>query len=192
MLSHGAVVAREYSLPCVVGITGACDLLATGMLVELDGDKGLVTILQGAGSTKAASMANKMTAVELKGTPVSSGATRGPCRVARTVEEAEQLREGEILITPQTDVGWTPFFSRAAGLVTEIGGRWRTCVALPPVMRALGTNSRACTGMLSHGAVVAREYSLPCVVGVTDACNVLQTGMMIELDGDSGSVCTLP
>jgi pyruvate,water dikinase len=80
------------------------------------------------------------------------------------LEDAELLQEGEILITPQTDVGWTPYFSVAAGLCTEIGG------------------------MLSHGAVVAREYSLPCVVGVADACERIQTGTIVELDGDKGEL----
>jgi phosphohistidine swiveling domain-containing protein len=173
MLSHGAVVAREcvaaqspaacdlaaltpsrYSLPCVVGVTGACDMLRTGMIVELDGDAGIVTVLQAAPAAcspnvraslslrsradrvprQLSAAAGPARAVDLKGTPVSSGVARGRARVARTLEEAEAMVEGEILITPQTDVGWTPYFSMAAGLCTEIGG------------------------MLSHGAVVAREW----------------------------------
>lgn len=97
-----------------------------------------------------------------QGTPVSAGLVRGKARVARTLDEAEALEEGEILITPQTDVGWTPFFSIAGGLVTEIGG------------------------MLSHGAVVAREYSLPCIVGVAHACSHIETGTLLDLDGDLG------
>ncbi|KAH9249826.1 hypothetical protein BASA81_012421 [Batrachochytrium salamandrivorans] len=98
----------------------------------------------------------------LQGTAVSSGLARGKARICRTLDEASELQEGEILITPQTDVGWTPYFSIAGGLCTEIGG------------------------MLSHGAVVAREYSLPCVVGVALACDVIKTGSLVELDGDRG------
>jgi len=98
------------------------------------------------------------------GTPVSAGVARGPARVARTVEEAEGLVEGEILITPQTDVGWTPFFALASALVTEIGG------------------------MLSHGAVVAREYAIPCVVSVTGVCDAIRTGTLVEVDGNRGVV----
>jgi len=102
-----------------------------------------------------------------QGTAVSAGMAKGPARVARTLEEADLLQEGEILITPQTDVGWTPYFSIAAGLVTEIGG------------------------MLSHGAVVAREYSLPCVVGVTNACETVKSGSIVQLDGDTGRLIVI-
>jgi pyruvate,water dikinase len=108
------------------------------------------------------SVSTKEAKGSIQGTAVSSGMARGKARICRSLEDAEFLQEGEILITPQTDVGWTPYFSVAAGLVTEIGG------------------------MLSHGAVVAREYSLPCVVGITDACDKIRTGTVVELDGDRG------
>lgn len=100
----------------------------------------------------------------LRGTPVSTGQLEGPVRVVKTLAEADQLVPGEILICPYTDVGWTPYFSLASGLVTEMGG------------------------LLSHGAVVAREYGLPCVVNVTGACSTLQTGDHILLDATAGVV----
>ncbi|MBK9754032.1 MAG: pyruvate, water dikinase [Nannocystis sp.] len=102
--------------------------------------------------------------VDLQGTPVSRGVVEGPARVVRTVAEAGELRPGEILVVPHTDVGWTPCFSVAAGLVTEIGGT------------------------LSHGAVVAREYGLPAVVDLPGATRVFRTGDRLLLDADRGRV----
>ena len=101
-------------------------------------------------------------AVRLTGTAVSGGVARGPARVARTLAEAAHLRPGEILITPHTDVGWTPCFSVAAGIATEIGG------------------------VLSHGAVVAREYGLPAVVDLQGATRMFRTGELVVLDADRG------
>lgn len=101
------------------------------------------------------------------GTPVSRGDCEGYARVVRTIEEASELEPGEILICPFTDVGWTPYFSLASGLVTEIGG------------------------LLSHGAVVAREYGLPCVVNVDEACSRFRTGMMVKIEGSTGTVTVL-
>jgi|UPI00048B23FB rifampicin phosphotransferase len=101
---------------------------------------------------------------EFKGTPVSVGKAIGKARVVRTLEEAGSLQVGEILVCPFTDVGWTPYFSLAAGLVTEIGG------------------------LLSHGAVVAREYGLPCVVNVKGATRDIRTGDLIQLDGAQGKI----
>jgi len=106
--------------------------------------------------------------VKLQGTPVCTGDVIGRARVVYTVEEAELIQSGEILVCPQTDVGWTPFFSLASGLVTEIGG------------------------LLSHGAVVAREYGLPCIVNVgTGACAKLSTGQLISMRASDGTVTVL-
>ena len=99
-----------------------------------------------------------------QGTPVSAGLCKGRARVVKTLEEAHNLLEGEILVCPYTDVGWTPFFSIAGGLCTEIGG------------------------MLSHGAVVAREYGLPCIVGIEHVCDMVETGDLIVLDGKAGTI----
>ena len=101
------------------------------------------------------------------GTPVSRGDCEGYARVVRTLEEASDLEPGEILICPFTNVGWTPYFSLASGLVTEIGG------------------------LLSHGAVVAREYGLPCIVNVEDACSRFQTGMLVSIHGSTGKITVL-
>ena len=101
------------------------------------------------------------------GTPVSRGNCEGFARVVRTLEEAAELKPGEILICPFTDVGWTPYFSLASGLVTEIGG------------------------LLSHGAVCAREYNLPCIVNVKDACSRFRTGAYISMNGVTGKIHVL-
>ena len=100
----------------------------------------------------------------LPGRPASRGVVEGVVRVAHTLEEAAQLQPGEILVTPITDIGWTPYFSLIGGLVTDLGSA------------------------VSHGAVIAREYGLPCVVNTRLGTRFLQTGDRVRLDGDSGKV----
>jgi len=103
----------------------------------------------------------------LHGRPASRGVVDGPVRVAHTLAEAAALEPGEILVTPITDIGWTPYFSLIGGLVTDLGSS------------------------VSHGAVIAREYGLPCVVNARQATHVLRTGDLVRLDGDAGSVTLL-
>ncbi|XP_054724473.1 putative phosphoenolpyruvate synthase [Uloborus diversus] len=104
----------------------------------------------------------------MKGIPVSQGVTKGFARVAVTLEEATYVKPGEILITYGTDIGWSPYFPIITGVVTELGG------------------------LISHGAVISREYGLPCVVGVQGATRQFQTGDYILLDGNRGVVQRLP
>jgi pyruvate,water dikinase len=78
--------------------------------------------------------------------------------------EGARLDPGEILVAPSTDPGWTPLFLTAGGLVMEMGGP------------------------NSHGAVVAREYGIPAVVGVPDATSRIDTGQSITVDGAAGTV----
>ena len=99
----------------------------------------------------------------LPGTPASAGVVEGPARVV-TDPTREVLRAGEILVAPFTDPGWTPLFIHAAGVVTEVGG------------------------MMTHGAVVAREYGIPAVVSVTSAVERIRTGQRIRVDGTRGFV----
>lgn len=101
---------------------------------------------------------------EIKGTPMSQGIVEGKVRVAATFDEAALIQKGEILVTTATDTGWTPYFPLLAGVVTEIGGP------------------------LSHGAVVAREYGLPCVVGLEGITTMLNSGDYIQLDGNTGVI----
>jgi pyruvate,water dikinase len=99
----------------------------------------------------------------LHGSPASAGTVTGLARVVLDPVGAE-VRPGEILIAPSTDPGWTPLFLTAGGLVMEMGG----------------SNS--------HGAVVAREYGIPAVVGVRDATSKIATGQAVTVDGAAGLV----
>jgi pyruvate,water dikinase len=99
----------------------------------------------------------------LAGSPVSAGTVEGRARVILKLEEAK-MDKGDILVTPYTDPGWTPLFPLAAGLVTEVGG------------------------LMTHGAVVAREYGIPAVVGVDDATHKIRDGQIIRVNGTQGFV----
>nr|WP_236557670.1 PEP/pyruvate-binding domain-containing protein [Arthrobacter sp. 9AX] len=99
----------------------------------------------------------------LAGSPASAGMVTAPARVILDPVGAH-LEPGEILVAPSTDPGWTPLFLTAGGLVMEMGGP------------------------NSHGAVVAREYGIPAVVGVPEATIRLATGQIITVDGGAGTV----
>jgi pyruvate,water dikinase len=103
------------------------------------------------------------TAGLLRGTPASAGTVTATARVILEPQGAH-LEPGEILVAPSTDPGWTPLFLTAGGLVMEMGGP------------------------NSHGAVVAREYGIPAVVGVPDATSLIATGHSITVDGAAGTV----
>jgi phosphohistidine swiveling domain-containing protein len=99
----------------------------------------------------------------LVGSPASTGTVTARARVVLDPVGAH-LEPGEILVAPSTDPGWTPLFLTAGGLVMEMGG----------------SNS--------HGAVVAREYGIPAVVGVPEATHKIETGQLITVDGAAGLV----
>ncbi|SFJ06252.1 phosphoenolpyruvate synthase [Brevibacillus centrosporus] len=99
----------------------------------------------------------------LVGTPVSPGVVEGYAKIVLKPESAS-LQPGEILIAPFTDPGWTPLFHQAKGLVMEVGG------------------------MMTHGAVVAREYGIPAVAGIDGATREIKDGQWIRLDGTQGYV----
>jgi pyruvate,water dikinase len=101
----------------------------------------------------------------LAGTPASAGTVTARARVILDPQGAH-LEPGEILVAPSTDPGWTPLFLTAGGLVMEMGGP------------------------NSHGAVVAREYGIPAVVGVPDATSRIATGDDVTVDGAAGTVTT--
>ncbi|VEG55864.1 pyruvate, water dikinase [Mycolicibacterium aurum] len=103
----------------------------------------------------------------IAGRPASRGTVEGIVRVAKSIQDARDVQRGEILVAPVTDVGWTPFFTVIGALVTDIGSS------------------------VSHGAVVAREYGLPCVVNTLVATQVLKTGDHVRVDGDRGLVTRL-
>lgn len=97
------------------------------------------------------------------GLPVSSGVIEGRARIILNVENAS-LEEGDILVTSFTDPSCTPLFVLIKGLVTEVGG------------------------LMTHGAVIAREYGLPAVVGVQNATNLIKDGQWIRVNGTEGYV----
>ncbi|PHD55323.1 phosphoenolpyruvate synthase [Bacillus wiedmannii] len=97
------------------------------------------------------------------GLPVSSGVIEGRARVILNMEDAN-LEEGDILVTAFTDPGWTPLFVSIKGLVTEVGG------------------------LMTHGAVIAREYGLPAVVGVENATKRIKDGQRIRVHGTEGYI----
>jgi pyruvate,water dikinase len=103
---------------------------------------------------------------ELAGVSISPGVVEGRVKVLRHADE-KPLLPGEILVARATDPGWTPLFVHAGGIVLEIGGA------------------------LQHGAVVAREYGLPCVSGLTGATELLDDGQMVRVDGTNGIVLIL-
>jgi pyruvate,water dikinase len=99
----------------------------------------------------------------LVGLPVSTGVVEGRARVVLDVEKAD-LEPGDILVTAYTDPSWTPVFVAIRGMVTEVGG------------------------LMTHGAVIAREYGLPAVVGVERATQLIRDGQRIRVNGTEGYV----
>ena len=101
---------------------------------------------------------------KVKGLPGSAGVVRGTARVIHSLAEAGKLQPGDVLVTESTEPPWTPLFATAAAIVTDTGG------------------------VLSHSAVVAREYRIPAVVGTGHATSTFQDGQLLEVDGNAGTV----
>ena len=99
----------------------------------------------------------------LPGLPVSAGVVEGRARIVKSLKDAS-LSEGDILVTEFTDPSWTPAFVSIKGLVTEVGG------------------------LMTHGAIIAREYGLPAVVSVRDASKLIKDGQLIRLNGTEGYI----
>jgi pyruvate,water dikinase len=99
----------------------------------------------------------------LEGTPTSRGVYTGPVKVLQGAHDFSKLEAGDVLVIPYSDVGWTPLFARAGAVVAESGG------------------------ILSHSSIVAREYGIPAVVSVPNACQ-LEDGKIVTVDGYHGVV----
>ena len=106
---------------------------------------------------------NNFPAGALVGLPVSSGIIEGRARVVLNMEDAN-LEEGDILVTAFTDPSWTPLFVSIKGLITEVGG------------------------LMTHGAVIAREYGIPAIVGVENATRLIKDGQRIRVHGTEGYI----
>jgi len=100
---------------------------------------------------------------KLTGTPTSRGQYTGPVRVIRGLRDFDKLENGDVLVVPYSDVGWTPLFTRAGAVIAESGG------------------------MLSHSSIIAREYSIPAVVSVPGACH-LTDDALVTVDGFRGEI----
>jgi pyruvate,water dikinase len=100
----------------------------------------------------------------INGNGASAGVMTGTARVILSLEESERLQQGDILVCPATMPPWTPLFGIASAVVTDHGG------------------------VLSHTAIVAREYQIPAVVGTKSATALVKDGQTITVDGDAGTV----
>jgi pyruvate,water dikinase len=103
----------------------------------------------------------------LSGFAGSPGIAEGPARVILEIERLSELEPGEILVAPVTSPSWTPVFGKIAAAVSDIGG------------------------IMSHAAIVSREYGLPAVVGTGNATSRIKTGDRVRVDGDRGTVTIL-
>ena len=104
----------------------------------------------------------------VSGVPASPGRVTGVVRVIRGPEQFDELQAGEILVAPVTAPAWTPLFTRAAAVVTDVGSA------------------------AAHASIIAREYGIPAVVGCGDATSRLRTGMRVTVDGNTGNVESAP
>jgi pyruvate,water dikinase len=100
----------------------------------------------------------------LTGLATSRGSARGTARIVRGPSDFERVGAGDVVVIPFSDVGWTPLFARASAVIAEAGG------------------------LLSHSSIVAREYGIPCVVSVADACGSIPDGATVTVDGVTGTI----
>lgn len=100
----------------------------------------------------------------VQGTPVHEGTVTGRACVVKTFAEVSKIKAGDILIAHSTDIAWSPYFPILSGVVTELGG------------------------LISHGAVVAREYGLPAIVGASNATSIIPDGEEVIMDAAAGTV----
>ncbi|MEW5719724.1 MAG: PEP-utilizing enzyme, partial [Chloroflexota bacterium] len=123
-----------------------------------------VVAASAAGAASTTAQADTTNARQWRGRAISPGVARGIARVVQSANELSRVQRGDILVAPATDPAWTPVFAQIAGLVVERGG------------------------VLSHSAVVAREYRVPAVAGSATIVAEIQEGDIIEVDGGRGIV----
>ena len=100
---------------------------------------------------------------KMHGTPTSRGIFTGSVRVVRGLQDFDKVSDGDVIVIPYSDVGWTPLFSKAGAIIAESGG------------------------ILSHSSIIAREYNIPAVVSVNSACNVADD-TVLTVDGYLGEI----
>jgi pyruvate,water dikinase len=124
----------------------------------------IVVMLWGVTPQRLREWARSADGNELSGAPASPGEVEGPARVVRGLGDLDTIRPGEILVCTVTSPAWAPIFSKIAATVTDIGG------------------------IMSHAAIVSREYGLPAVVGTGTATSRITTGQRLRVDGTTGLV----
>jgi pyruvate,water dikinase len=149
---------RQWSPPPAIGI--APEVIQEPFTIVLWG----VTNKSLADWSEVQDISDPDSITELKGFAGSPGIVEGKARVCRTAMDIRDLQEGEILVAPTTSPSWAPAFAKIKAAVTDVGG------------------------VMSHAAIVCREYGLPAIVGTGHATKIIKTGMMIRVDGSSGVV----
>jgi pyruvate,water dikinase len=139
---------------------------ALGAIPEAVNDP-MVVMLWGVTAERLAEWAGDSGGDTLAGAAASPGEIEGPARVVRTLDSLDEVRPGEILVCTVTSPAWTPIFSKIEATVTDIGG------------------------IMSHAAIVSREYGLPAVVGTGTATSRIKTGQRLRVDGSTGVVTIL-
>lgn len=101
---------------------------------------------------------------ELHGVGASPGVAEGPARIVLRTSDIEQVQDGEVLICPATAPAWAPVFGRVRAIVSDVGG------------------------MMSHAAILCREYGIPAVLGTSSGTRRIVTGDLVRVDGERGTV----
>ena len=139
---------------------------ALGTMPEAANDP-ITVMLWGITPERLQQWAQDSDGVELRGSAAAQGVVEGPARVIKSVDQIGEVQDGEILVCGSTSPAWAPIFSRIVATVTDIGG------------------------VMSHTAIVCREYGLPAVVGTGRATGQIKTGDRIRVDGTNGTVTIL-
>lgn len=139
---------------------------ALGVVPEVIGDPAII-MLWGTTPERLRAWLSPDEGNLLRGFAAAPGVAEGPARVVLSVEELQDVRDGEILVCSVTEPSWAPVLARVRGMVSDIGG------------------------VMSHAAIVAREYRIPAVLGTGVATKRLRTGQMLRVDGDNGVVTIL-
>jgi pyruvate,water dikinase len=139
---------------------------ALGVVPEVINDP-TVQLLWGVTAERLRAWASQTEDEDVRGYAASPGVAEGIARVVRDVNEIGAVQQGEVLVCPVTAPSWGPVFPKIAAAVSDIGG------------------------MMSHAAIVAREYGLPAVVGTGHATKMIKTGDRVRVDGNNGTVTIL-
>lgn len=139
---------------------------ALGVVPEVIGDPAII-MLWGITPERLRAWLSPEEGNVLRGFAAAPGVAEGPARVVLSIEELQEVRDGEILVCSVTEPSWAPVLARVRGMVSDIGG------------------------VMSHAAIVAREYRIPAVLGTGVATKRIRTGQYLRVDGENGVVTIL-